>query len=214
MTAAFIRERGLTSIVHFTTSHGMVGILKAGKLKSTAQLRDDEALAFVYEQNCEYRKDTNWLGHVSLSIEHVNGRFFTWSQKQHLDDVDFWCVLDFDPIIATHDGVYFATTNNIYTGCLRGQGRAGIEALYAPRVEHYLQNGYRHHRLRDAGARPQDPTCPQAEVLYPGAISTEHLRRIFVQDDEHAATIIGTCDAVNHHRVEVVVDAARLRGRA
>jgi hypothetical protein len=207
VTARFIAERGIARLVHFTTDAGMFGILASKKLKATKRLHEDEYLEFVFKQNSPTRKDVKWLDHVSLSIEHINGRFFDFSGRWHQDG--FWCVIELDPLLMTHDDVHFATTNNIYTGCSRDEGRAGLEKLYAERVHTFSGN----FRRRGEEHRPSDPTCPQAEVLYPGEIPTTFMRRIYVQGDDDAATIEAQCVTVGHPAVEVVVDPMQFRPR-
>lgn len=92
-------------------------------------------------------------------------------------------VLAFDIAILDHDGVWFATTNNAYEPvCRRATGLAGFDALFGPSVAWGYQ-GSVHTRAPDR--HPSLPTDPQAEVLYPGAVSGRHLRRIYVGAADH-----------------------------
>jgi hypothetical protein len=57
---------------------------------------------------------------VNLSISRINARLFNISAKNWHRALDgWWAVLSFDPLILTHDGVVFATTNNAYPGVIR-----------------------------------------------------------------------------------------------
>lgn len=128
--------RGVTELLHFSTNKGLCGVLATRACKSRPLLTDSEYLEYLYTPNCRQRHETaEWLPFVNLSIENINASFFdissgTWHAGEDL----WWCVLAFDPIVAAHDGVYFATTNNRYTGVHRAPGAAGLEALFAEQV--------------------------------------------------------------------------------
>ena len=44
-------EHGITSIVHFTTVKGLIGILASGAAKSRQDLPEDESVKHVFEPN-------------------------------------------------------------------------------------------------------------------------------------------------------------------
>src|SRR4051812_42151281 len=111
-----IKSRGITEVVHFTHHQGLLGILHSGTVKARKELPGDIQLQYIYKPNAIYRKDKVWLGHVNLSISTINRSYFSSSCRWHRASDLWWCVLGFDPIILTHDGVVFTTTNNIYTG--------------------------------------------------------------------------------------------------
>jgi len=52
-------------------------------------------------------------------------------------------------------------------------------------------------------------TCVQAEALYPGEVSTEFLRTIYVADGAHADEVAGQMGAVGHRRVDIIVEPER-----
>lgn len=210
MTTTAITKRGITRLVHFTTSLGIAGILTTKTILSRQRLPQEHYLEFIFTPNSKYRKDQQWLDYVNLSIEHINADFFDiCSGSWHANLNGFWCVIELDPVIAAHEGVYFATTNNFYPSCSRGTGRSGLEALYAPQVA----ARYGTIVMRGPSHRPADPTCPQAEVLYPGAISTSFIRRIHVKSDDDAAAVWALCVTLNHPEVEIVVNPAMFRRR-
>jgi len=180
-------ERGVTEIVHFTTVQGAVGVFAAGAVKSRKRLPKEQYLEHVYRPNARIRKDQAWLDYINLSIQRINDWMFDTSKRWHADKANSWIVLCFDVGILAHPGVVFATTNNIYPACRRAEGIEGFSRLYAPVVfgrydeEHTRQD-------KDTSW----PTDRQAEVLYPGELSCDHLRRVDVQCAETDDTIHGT----------------------
>ena len=185
-------QRGITEIVHFTTVHGAVGVLAAKALKSRARLREDQYLERVYRPNAEVRKDGAWLDYVNLSIERINEWMFQTSTGWHEAENNSWVVLSFMPRILCHPGVVFATTNNIYPACERAEGLAGFRGMFAKTVLGYYS------QIRDReGKLDSWPTDRQAEVLYPGEVSCDHLQRIDVQLEEALETIHGAMGALD-----------------
>jgi hypothetical protein len=198
---AVLDQRGISEIVHFTTNLGALGTLADHKLLSRALLPTEKHLVNVYPPNARIRYDTFHLDYVNLSISRINRRFFDASSSWHRNEDLWWCVLSFDPQIATHDGVQFTTTNNRYTGCRRAPGREGLEALFAPSIHQYKELWV----PRSSSDPRHWPTCRQAEVLYPQAVPTEHLKRIYVVNEAHHDVAAGWCELVGHENVPVDV---------
>jgi hypothetical protein len=193
---------GISEVVHFTTNHGCLGTLYTKALMSRARLHDDEMVRYLFEPNADLRRDTDYLDHISLSIEHINERFFSISaDKWHRDDPIFWCILGFHPAVLSHDGVVFATTNNIYSSVSRDVGGSGLLRLFADRVPQYNEMT----ASRTVGMRQSYPTCPQAEALYPGSLSTEYLQRIYVKTGADQSETVGFLKATFHRDVDVIV---------
>ncbi len=46
-----IRSKGITRVLHFTTTSGLLGILATWAVKSTARLPEDKYLEFIYKPN-------------------------------------------------------------------------------------------------------------------------------------------------------------------
>ena len=188
--AVAARRRGISQVVHFTTVCGAVGILAANAVKSRARLSEDQYLEYVYRPNAQFRKDEAWLDYVNLSIERINDWMFQTSQKWHPAIDNPWVVLSFHPRILAHPGVVFATTNNIYPSCDRAEGLIGFCCLFADTIcGRYCEQ---HNRTGKLAAWPTDR---QAEVLYPGELSCDHLQRIDVQREESLETIDGILGA-------------------
>lgn len=199
------RNREIREVLHFTTHLGLLGALHSRAVKSRMRLPADVDLEFIYKPNASYRKDFQWLDYVSLSISRINNEFFKSSCRWHrLADL-WWCIMSFDPVVLGHEGVYFATTNNIYTGVIREQGPDGLARLFEERVVRWNRNV-----VVRADELPRSfPTCSQAEVLYPGELSVKYLRRVYVRDEEDHDEVFAQLNVVNMNTVEVVVDASK-----
>lgn len=196
-----IESRGIDEVVHFTTHQGVVGVLDARALRSRRRIDSDARLAFILKRNAEFRKDREWTDYVSLSISEINRDFFEISSGSWHRDVS-WAILAFDPIILTHPGVYFVTTNNIYPSAIRGEGPHYLEKMFSRVVEGRYQNKI----TRPEDMDPALPTDRQAEVLYPGQVSTEYLKRIYVDNESEQDNICAIMEGVCHSPVDVIVD--------
>ena len=197
--AAEAADRGITEILHYTTSRGVLGILASRALKSRSRLPEDKYLEHVWVPACPVRYDTEYLGYVNLSISDINSALYAIAEgKWHAGEF-WWGVLSLDPAILDHEGVTFATTNNMYPSAKRDTGLAGFEALFAERVA----GRYGRVTTRPAAHPSSRPTDSQAEVLYPGELSTEYLQKIYVADINSRATILAQCEAVGHPDINV-----------
>lgn len=196
-----IAERGIDEVLHFTTNKGLLGILATRNVKSRALLSEDKYLEHIFTPNAGTRKDSAWVAYVNLSITRINTEYFGHSERWHRNEKIWWCVASLDPVILSHSGVVFATTNNIYSGVSRSEGATGLAALFAERVVRWSGNVVARSEDCPAGA----PTCVQAEVLYPEMVSTQHLRRVYVATRHHKAVVKAQMASVRHPEVEVVV---------
>jgi hypothetical protein len=199
---ATISERNIQEVLHFTTSKGLLGILYTRKVLPRSLLPDEKHVEHIYTPNALTRRDPDWTEYVNLSISRINSRFFNISSQQwHQDEELWWCVLSFSPVILAHEGVLFATTNNMYTGCIRAAGFTGLEALFAESIQQWTGRTV----VRRPEMAPFWTTDQQAEVLYPGPLSTDFLQRIYVVTDRHQDLIHAQRAAIQHREVEVVV---------
>ena len=186
------QNRGITQVVHFTTLQGAVGILAAQSVKCRSELPEDEYLQFVYQPNARIRKDPAWLDYVNLSIERINDWMFAYSTEWHAAENNPWVVFSFHPRILAHPGVVFTTTNNIYPSCGRAEGLAGFNDMFADTV--LGRYGAQHDRTD----KPENWTTDrQAEVLYPGKLSCQHLQRIYAQEEDALDVIYGVLGGLN-----------------
>jgi hypothetical protein len=202
-----LKERSITEVLHFTTHRGLLGSLHSGAVKSRERLPAEVDLKFIYKPNAIYRKDPAWLDYVNLSISRINSVFFATSCRWHRSEDLWWCVMSFAPVILTHPGVYFSTTNNMYTGVERGAGAAGLERLFAARIVRYNGNI----AVRSAQLADNFTTCEQAEALYPGELSVKHLRRVYVETNEDQDEVYAQMHLVGVFGVGVIIDSKRFR---
>jgi ssDNA thymidine ADP-ribosyltransferase DarT-like protein len=198
-----IERRGIEEVVHFTTHKGLLGSLHSGAVKSRKRLPTEVNLQFIYQPNANFRKDRAWLDFVNLSISRINKEFFNVSCRWHRAEDLWWCIMSFEPAIMEHPEVYFATTNNMYTGVRRGKGGAALENLFAPHVTRWSDNVV----ARSEELPENFTTCGQAEVLYPGELSVKHLRHIYVVRDEDADEVHAQLAMIGFQGVDVIVTA-------
>lgn len=179
----FLSERGIREVLHFTTRDGALGVLTTRSLIPNAELTKEQRIEFILKSNCEVRKDPRWTGHNSLSISTINSQFLQFSRTRHAEDPDlWWCILSFDPIILTHSDVVFCTGNNTWPRSRRLTGGEGVLAVFADSVPGRYDSTIH----RPADMPPNFPTCDQAEVLYPGRLPLDFLRRIYFETQDHA----------------------------
>jgi hypothetical protein len=195
-----IKQRKITEVLHFTTNEGLLGILYTRSVKSRQKLPKEKTLEYIYQPNAVFRKDKYWLDYINLSISRINYQFFDVSANRwHRDRNIWWCVLSFDPVILSHSGVYFTTTNNMYTGVRRNTGGKGLQMLFDSLIIQWAGQIVR----RDSDLPAKFPTCSQAEVLYPGELSTKFLQRVYVSTGEDHDDICGQCAGVSFPDLEV-----------
>ncbi|GHC37372.1 hypothetical protein GCM10010096_03560 [Alcaligenes pakistanensis] len=201
-----VLSRNITEVLHFTTNRGCLGVLAKQSLMARQRLAEDNTLEFILQVNAEDRsRDAAWHDYVNLSISRINTHFFNVSGHWHRDKDIWWCILSFSPEILEHSGVHFTTTNNMYSGVRRAVGAEGLNALFAPSIVQWHSSVV----ARKAGLPNHMTTCMQAEALYPGGVSTEFLRAIYVADDAHADEVAGQIGAVCHRKVDIIVEPNR-----
>jgi len=217
---AALQARGIRRLRHFTTNAGLTGIFATGEVRSRNHLRADDYLDRIYLPNCEIRHDPAWTGYVSISVTDINASFFaicSGNPKWHLDLDGFWAIFELDPMVATHEGVYFTTTNNRYSNVGREVGVEGFEAMFAPEVYPYRPLSA-HPAITRAGLDVSQPTDAQAEVLYPGVVGVEHVTAVLVATDTDAHSVraqLGYFEAMRPElsHIEVRVDPDAFRNR-
>lgn len=203
--ANFARQCGIRELVHFTTHKGLLGICFTQTVLPRAQLHQEELLEFILNENAATRTDQAWFDYVNLSINQINRRFFSIAERWH--PLLWWAILSFDPPILEHDDVHFCPTNNGYPGAAQMAGLDGLRVLYEEPIDHGFPGWPAHRRLLTEAC---DPTCPQAEVLYPGPLSTSYLRRVYVNDaDNYREACSFLTFLPNANRIEVSIEPDR-----
>lgn len=172
-----VSSRGITEVMHFTTSNGLIGILSTGALLAHSHLSLERRLEHILQLNCPDRsRDKAWHNYVNLSVSRINGSFFNISKNRwHASKDIYWCILSFSPEIVTHPGVVFSTTNNAYPTTKRGIGTDGFESLFAQHIRVYSK-----YSSRSKTTPTSHTTCHQAEVLYPDKVELRYLKKIYV----------------------------------
>lgn len=201
--ADMVAARGISELLHFTTNRGALGILASKAIKARARLATDTRLEKIFYPNAADRsRDSAWHDYVNLSVSSINENFFSICSKHWHRDQDFWwAVFSMRPEVMFDDGVYFTTTNNMYSGVRRERGEIGFNALFDSKVVRWTGNIV----ARSSDMPNSFPTCNQAEVLYPGEISTEFLQRVYVLNEEYADELAGQISVAGHDAIEIVV---------
>jgi len=178
-----VSTRQIKEVMHFTTNPGLLGIFATGAVLSRDRLNTDRYVEHIYTPNCSDRlKDADWTDYVNMSISRVNGRMLGVSKNWHIDHELWWSVLAFDSELLGHDGVYFTTTNNTYPCVKRNPGVLGFSEMFA----HSVEWGYYGSQIPRPPTRHSSLTTDlQAEVLYPGQVSLNHLRSIYVYEENN-----------------------------
>lgn len=213
-----IARRGIVEILHFTTNRGFVGALAKRAVLSRHELPSDSYLEYLWRANASWRpeaaenfdKSKNWLDFVNLSISEVNSRYFLVSTRWHEGSDYWWIIMSFSPELMLDDGVVFATTNNSYDRCVRTDGLAGLQALFADVIQRKSPSW----RVVRGARADHLPTCEQAEVLYPRSLSIRYLRRVYVREHEQRDAVAGWLREFKCEGVEVIVCPEKFSGRS
>jgi hypothetical protein len=191
MTVAEVaRSRGISEVLHYTSSKGVMGSVIVDALLARQQVEQNESVRFIYEGVWERSRDIDWIDYISMSLTEINSDLFARSRRNHPDW--WWAVMSFPPGILDDDGVVFTTTNNAYTEtCVRGPGLAGFEAMFADAVPwgHYGSVARRY-----AGLAESIPTHDAAEVLYPTALPLARLQALYLRDESKISLINSWCE--------------------
>lgn len=198
------RERGIEEILHYTSDRGVRGTMIKEALLSRERLEADREVEYVFRGIWDI-KEPDWADYISLSLSEVNVDLFARARANHPDR--WWAVLSFDIGILDHPGVYFATTNNSYRVCRRGQGVDGFEALFGPMIP-WGRHGSVARRQSDCD--PALPTHNAAEVLYPGEIPVHRLQAVYVEAPQQSHMIKAWCDAYGKPHLPAEVDVEHL----
>jgi hypothetical protein len=212
-----INLRHITEVLHFTSNNGLLGTIDRGILMSRRQLPEVSHLAYLaaptsairQEGMSHFDKQKDWLDYVNLSISEINTRYFKFAKRLHKDNQDkWWAILSFSPEIITHEGVYFCTTNNIYEKyVIRMPGATGLNNLFNAKI--CLKENWTVYRLL---RRENLPTCEQAEVLYPSAVSIKFLQKIYVEREEHFDCVNMFLAKYKLNNISVIIDENKFSG--
>lgn len=212
-----IAQRGITELVHFTSNHGLVGILTQGSILSRRALPKEDHLAYIsaptsatrMEAASHFDKKEDWLDYINLSISEINRRYFKFaSERWHVTGDRWWVLLSFNTALLQDDGVYFSTTNNVYESTIRAKEVKGLDSLFADSIAR--KSSWTVRRL-DRASRLT--TCEQAEVLYPNPLPLSFLERIYVTDEDRSDVVEGWLTYYKVTGVSVIIDASKFIGQ-
>ncbi len=211
----YIENQGISEVLHFTTERGLTGCAGSKAILSRKALNEDQYLSHIAspvsnerkEAQATFNKDEDWLNYINLSISEINTSYFNAAKNWFRGEDKWWCIMSFDPIILAHPGVYFTTTNNIYTSVVRTPGLLGIQAMFAERITRWRGN-----TVSRNGRSINLPTCEQAEVLYPNPLDMSFLKIVYVQNQEQAASIHGTLMSFGFQSVNVIIRPEKFLG--
>lgn len=211
----FTRDNEIKEVLHFTTERGLTGCASQKLVLSRKALDEEHYLSHIAtpvsterkEAQETFNKDEDWLDYINMSISEINTHYFRSARNKFTCLERWWCIMSFDPIILTHPGVYFTTTNNIYTGVARAAGLVGLQRLFNEVIKRWNGNV-----INRNGRAKHLPTCEQAEVLYPNPLDMSFLRCVYVQDPEQAASIHGTLVSLGFQDVDVILCPVKFSG--
>ncbi|RMP75965.1 DarT ssDNA thymidine ADP-ribosyltransferase family protein [Pseudomonas syringae] len=212
-----VARRNVSELLHFTSNHGLVGILEIKSILSRRTLPEEDHLAHIaaptsaarQEAESYFDKQEDWLDYINLSISEINRNYFKFaSERWHTSGDRWWVILSFRPSLLSQKDVYFSTTNNVYPETLRAKGGKGLEALFAESIAR--KPGWTVTRK----ARSDNlPTCEQAEVLFPSRLDLSYLQAIYVANEDHSDLVEGWLSLYKISGVSVRIDASKFNGQ-
>lgn len=192
--AAFIREREISKVVHFTSTSGLIGILLSGKIMSRETMQHfiednpNSSVVKYFHANDPERWDKR-LDCINTSIERINGDLLA-AMKSRSEGVvmEPWCIIELDTICLLKNKVVFTVANAASAYVRRNgskEGLAGIEALYDDLVTSGRQDvnhvTVTQETKRESGVHYNWATNSQAEALIPDEIPISYIKRVVFQ---------------------------------
>lgn len=193
--AAYIADRGIRRLVHFSPRRNLIGVFQMGGLWARGRLieyanqhEDADMMAYV-TWNDEVRLDGR-QDCINLSVERINSYLFDVFRRKFEDrfgDDEPWCVIEIEPSVMLMPGVMFARANAA-SSSVRASGTApglaGLMALYADRIVTPKYYGTRIDE-RTSDLPRSCPTSIQAEVMVPDVIPlSKVIGLVFENDDD------------------------------
>ena len=167
---AFIAERGIDCLCHFTTIENLQGICREGGLLSISQLRSRNS---HYDQIDEGRWDGK-LNHICCSINSYNYMYLYHAKHKS----QCWVLLAIKPDYLWKQGTLFCPINAASErGAYIKEGLAGLQSMYRSVVIDIKGREYTREGLAN-----YHPTCIQAEVQVYESISLSDILFIWVNE--------------------------------
>ncbi|MBF6340667.1 DUF4433 domain-containing protein [Nocardia abscessus] len=165
-----LRGMSLSRLTHFTPARNLPHIIKDGKLRGAAELRQDVRACFT---ETDLARLDGYPHMICSSLQYPNAFYLAIAQaKPNALSYPDWVCLLLNKEVAALEGTLFCPRNAAAGGV--ESGVAGLRGCYAPSV---LGQG---NRVRSRGPRhdPGSPTDVQAEVLLPAPISLSQVHAI------------------------------------
>lgn len=160
---AFVAEREIKCLCHFTTIENLQGICEDGGILSSRKL---QYLNYEYQQIDEGRWDGK-LNHICCSIQSYNSMYLYRARERH--QTQGWVLLAIKPDYLWKEETLFCPINAASKrGAYIKQGLAGLKSMYDSVVIDI--NDTPHTR---EGLATYRPTCIQAEVQVHESISLD-----------------------------------------
>lgn len=170
---AFIAERGIDCLCHFTTIENLQGICREGGLLSIRQLRSRNS---HYDQIDEGRWDGK-RNHICCSINSYNSMYLYHARNKS----QCWVLLAIKPDYLWKQGTLFCPINAASErGAYIRSGFVGLQSMYEPVV---IDIKGRQYDRQEIGLADFEPTCIQAEVLVYESISLDDILLIWGTSD-------------------------------
>lgn len=176
---AFIIDRKINCICHFTTVENLEGIIKEGGILSNIQLRKKISDSFTYTQIDSDRID-GYQDHICCSINSYNSKYHYHARNRC--KTQCWVLLAIKPDYLYKQNTVFCRVNAA-TG--RGSyvqgGFDSLKSMFDPNVVGLSMNdGTTYTRQYKSD---NVPTHPQAEVLIHESISIEDILLVWINED-------------------------------
>ncbi len=177
------KERGITTLVHFTRVENLNSILQDGLLSRETLEERGQSSNFNDPERFDRQKDA-----ICLSISFPNSEMFyvTRENKQQAEDVSHskWVVLLLDVKVLWELDCGFCQ-ENAAAKCMRETPwveKTKPESLQNMFVEVVTDTKKKDYQREDLQIPDNYPTHPQAEVLVKGQIPAEYIKEIWFHD--------------------------------
>ena len=192
--AAFIADRGIHRLVHFSPRRNLIGMFQLGGLWARGRLieyakahQDADMMAYV-TWNDSVRLDGR-QDCINLSVERINAFLFDVFKRkfeERFGDEEPWCVIEINPSVMLKEGVVF-TKANAASSFVRSSGTAsglaGLQSLYENKI--VVPKRYKVQVDERTADLPRAcPTSVQAEVMVPREIPLSDVIGLVFNDED------------------------------
>jgi len=170
---AFVAERGIFCLCHFTTIENLQGICREGGLLSSRQLQSRNS---PYTQIDEGRWDGK-SNHICCSINSYNSMYHYHARLKH--ETKCWVLLAIKPDYLWKLNTLFCKINAASArGAYIKEGFAALQGMFAPQVSDIAGKSWTRDGISDCR-----PTCLQAEVLVHESICLDDVIFLWVNEN-------------------------------